>query len=90
MLHPRQNLALRRAVALQLVGNDDAGHVVQPFEQRAKELLRRVLIPPALDQDIEHVIVLIHCTPQVMALPIDGQEHLIQIPLVPGLGASML
>src|SRR5262249_32660051 len=25
-----------------------------------------------------------------MALPVDGQEHLIEVPLVPGLGASML
>src|SRR5262245_47353310 len=49
MLHSGQDLALGRAVALQLVSNDDAGHVLQPFEQLAKELLRRLLIPSTLD-----------------------------------------
>src|SRR5262245_998779 len=90
MLHPWQYLALRRTVALQLVRNDDPRHVLQALQQLAEKLLRCLLIPSALDQDIEHVIVLIHSAPQVMALPVDGQEHLIQVPLVPWLGASVL
>src|SRR4030095_13856747 len=34
--------------------------------------------------------VLIHGAPQVMALPIDRQKHLVEVPLVPWLGASTL
>jgi hypothetical protein len=47
--HPGQDLPLRRAVALELIGDNHAWHVLQLFEQLAKELLRRLLIPPALD-----------------------------------------
>ncbi len=87
---PRQDLPLRRPVALQLIGNDDAGHVLEPFEQLAKELLGRLLITPALDQDVEHVVVLANSTPQVMAFAIDREKHLIEMPFVPWLGASTL
>ena len=52
------------------------------LEQLAEELLRRVLVPAALHQDIEDIAVLIHRPPQVMAFTIDGEEHLIQMPLV--------
>src|SRR5262249_20455214 len=90
MFDPRQDLPFRRAVALQLVGNDDPRYVLQALEQLAKKLLRGVLIAPALDQDVEHVIVLIHGAPQVMPLPVDRQKDLVQMPLVPWLGASTL
>jgi hypothetical protein len=49
-----------------------------------------VLIAPALHQDIEHVIVLIDSAPQVMALPVDRQKDLIEVPLITWLGASTL
>ena len=87
---PGQDLALRRAVALQLIRDDDPRDIPQALEQLAKELLRRVLIAPALDQDIEDVVVLVDSTPQVMALPVDRHEHLVEVPLVPWLGASTL
>src|ERR1700757_3660998 len=87
---PGQDLALRRAVALQLIRDDDPRYVLQALEQLAEKLLRRVLIAPALHQNVEHVIVLIHCTPQVMALPVNRQKDLVQVPLVPWLGASTL
>src|SRR5215471_2993309 len=90
VFHPGQDLALRSAVALELISDDDAWHVLQPLEQLAEKLLGRVLIAAALDQNIQHVIVLVHSTPEIMALPADGQEHLVQVPLVPWLGASVL
>jgi hypothetical protein len=88
MLDPWEDLALGRAVALQLVCNDDAGHVREALEQLAKKLLRSLLIAPALYQDVERVIVLVDSAPQVMALAIDRQEDLIQVPLVPWLRAT--
>src|SRR5215475_2878068 len=88
MLHARENLALGRAIALQFIGDDHARHILQPLEQLAKELLRRVLIAAALHEDIADSVVLIHRAPQVMALAIDRKEHLIQVPFVAWLGAS--
>ena len=87
---PRQDLPFGRAVALQLVRNDHPWHVLEPLEQLTKELLRRLLVAATLHQNIEDVVVLINRAPQVMALPIDGQKHLVEVPLVPWLGASML
>src|SRR5215467_11748607 len=82
VLYAREDLALGRAIALQLIGDDHARHVGEPLEQLAKELLRRVLIAAALHQDIEDIVVLIHRAPQVMALAIDRQEHLIEMPFI--------
>jgi hypothetical protein len=63
MFHPRENLPLRRAVALQCIRNDDTRNILAPFEELAEESLRRVLVAPMLHQNIEHVPVLIHGPP---------------------------
>ena len=63
MLHPRQDVALRRAITLELVREDHPWHVLQALEQLAKKLLGRVLVAPTLHQDIEDVIVLIDSAP---------------------------
>ena len=78
MLHPRQDLALGRAVALELIRDDDPRYIPQALEQLAKKLLRRVLIAPALDQNVEDVIVLVDRAPEAMALAINGQKDLVQ------------
>src|SRR5262245_12870261 len=83
-----QDLALGRAVALELIGDDHPWYILEPLEQLTKKLLRRLFVASALHQNVEHVIVLIHCTPQVMALPVNRQKDLVQVPLVPWLGAS--
>jgi hypothetical protein len=86
---PGQDLALGRAVALELIGDNNAWHVLEPFEQLAKELLGGVLIAPALEQDIKDVVVLIDGAPEVMALTINCEKHLIQVPFVAWLRASV-
>src|SRR6516162_1873770 len=90
MLHPGQDLPLRRPIALQLIRNDHAWDIPQALEQLTKALLGALLVATALHQDIQHVIVLIHRAPQVMAFAIDREEHLIEVPFVAWLGASML
>ena len=85
---PRQYLSLRRAVALQLVCNDDAGNIGEALKELTKKLLGGLLIAPALDQDVEHMIVLVDSAPQVMTLAINRQEDLVQVPFVAWLGAS--
>jgi hypothetical protein len=43
-----------------------------------------------LYQDIADVVVLVDSAPQVMALPVDRQKYLVEVPLVTWLGASTL
>src|SRR5262245_13369368 len=88
--HPAQDPPFRRAVAFQLIRNDHPWHVLESTEQLTKELLRRLLVAATLHQDVEHVIILIHGTPQVMALPVNRQKDLVQVPFVAWLGASTL
>jgi hypothetical protein len=88
MFHPREDLPFRRAVALEFICNEHPWHILQPFEQLAKKLLCGLLVAAALHQDIEHVVVLIDSAPEVMALSVDGQKHLIQVPFIPGLRAT--
>jgi hypothetical protein len=82
VLDPRQDLALRRAIAFQLIRDDHPRHVLQPLQQLAEELLRGFLVPAALYEDIEDVAVLIHGPPEIMAFLVDREEHLIQMPRV--------
>ena len=80
VLHARENLALRGTVALQCIGDDDPWDVLTPFEQRAEALLRGLFIAPALHQNIEDIVVLVHRPPQGMPLTMHGEKHLIQNP----------
>src|SRR6266446_2839118 len=67
VFHPRQDLALRCPVALELLRDDLPWHVLQPLEQLAKELLRRVPVAAALHQNVEDVVVLVNRAPQGIA-----------------------
>ena len=82
MLHARQDLAFRSPIPLQLIGDDHARNVVQPFEQLADKSLRGLFVAVALHQDLEHISVLIHRSPQRLSLATDGEEDLIQVPFV--------
>jgi hypothetical protein len=63
MFHPWQFIMLRRTVAFELVRDEYPWHRRQAFEELAEKLLRLLLVPPTLHQDIEHVIVLVHRSP---------------------------
>jgi hypothetical protein len=66
MFDPGQQLALRGTVALQLIRDNHPRHVLQPLEQRAEKLLRRVLVALALPQEVEEVVLLSDRAPQGM------------------------
>ena len=74
-----QDRALRRGVAFELVGHDHARHVLQAAQQLAQEPLGGPGIAPALDEDVEHMAVLVHRPPEVVLLAADADEHLIHV-----------
>src|SRR5262245_5687901 len=82
MFHTREALSLRRLVAFELVRDEYPRHIRQPLQQLAEKLLCRLLITTALDENIQDVAILIDRSPQIMPLPLDRQEDLVQMPLV--------
>ena len=75
MLHPRQDLAFRCSIALQLIGDDHAWNVLKPFEEFAEKPFGRVLVASALHEDIQHIAILIYGPPEVVRFPVDLQIH---------------
>jgi hypothetical protein len=47
-------------IAGQFVGNDDSWSILEPFEQFPEELFGGFFVASILDQDIEHIAMLIH------------------------------
>ena len=90
MFNAGHNLALRRAVAPQLVSDEPTRCVAQAFQQFAEEPLGGFGIAPALHQDVEHVPILIDRTPEKMQFAADPDEHLIEKPFVAGPRAASL
>ncbi len=63
MLHAGQGFTVRRPIPLQLIRDDHARHVEQPFEQLAENSLRRFFVASALLEDIEHIALLVYRSP---------------------------
>jgi hypothetical protein len=67
-------------IRLIAMGNDDSkpvkeNHADLPeghLEELAKKAFRRLPVTPVLHEDIEHMAILIDCTPQVMVPALDG------------------
>jgi hypothetical protein len=88
MFHSRQECPLGGTVTVQFVGDDHAGNGGEALEQLLEESLRRFLVPPALHQNIEEMSVLIHRTPEILALTPNGEKHFIEVPLVAPSGTA--
>jgi hypothetical protein len=71
MFHPGQALTLRRAVARQLIGDEDAGHRGAALEQCAQALRRGLFVAPMLYKNVQDVVGLIHRTPEIVACTIN-------------------
>jgi hypothetical protein len=63
MLDSWQDLPLRRAIARQLIRDDDSRDVAQPLQQLAEARLRGGLITSMLHENIKDMAVLIHRPP---------------------------
>ena len=82
VLNVWQHLAFRCAVAPQLVGHDHTRHILQAAKQPFEEPLCRLRISTTLYKDVEHDAILVHRAPEVLKLPLDPDEDLVQMPLV--------
>jgi hypothetical protein len=63
VFRPREHLPPGSPIAFQLVGNEHRRAILAPFEELAEERLGRLLVPPPLHENIQHMAVLIHGTP---------------------------
>ena len=64
-------------VAAKLVGYESARHPALTFQQFVEEALSRSTVLAELDQDVDRIAVLIHGSPQVVALTLDRDEEFI-------------
>ena len=78
----RHDTPVSCGITPQLVGDQPPGRAALSLQQLPKEALRRTLITTRLDEDIDHITILINCTPEILPLTLDSDEHLIQVPRV--------
>src|SRR3954451_22144483 len=76
------HLTLGGAVARQLVRDQDTRGSALLFQQLAEEALGGPLVPPALDEDVEHDPILIDSPPEPVLRSPDRQAHFVQVPFV--------
>ena len=77
-------LASGRAVGAQLVGHKIVGCIALLLEQLAHELHGCGSVPPALHQDVEHLALTVHRTPEPEAFASDRDSHFVQVPRARG------
>ena len=77
MFNGGYQLPLRGSVAPHLVGDHDPRGKSGPLEQFAKKLLRCRPIAAALHEDINHLTLSIHRSPQVKLLSLDRDQHFV-------------
>src|SRR3954454_22016747 len=76
------HLTLGGAVAGQLVRDHDTRGPALLFQQLAEQALGGLLVPPALDENVEHDPILVDSPPEPMLLAADHQAHFVEVPLV--------
>ncbi len=78
----RHDAPMRRRIASQLVGDQRPRHATLLLQQLAEESFGGFPITARLDEDIDHITVLIHRTPEVLTFALDRDEDLVQVPRV--------
>ena len=88
VLNARHDLLLGRSIRFQLIRDHDARSPALPLQQLAQQPLGRLLVAPALNQNIKHDAVLIHSAPEIVLLAGNLEHNFIHMPLVAGLRRS--
>ena len=71
---------MRSPIASELVGDQPSRFAPLSLQQLPEESLGSAGVSSTLDQDIDHVAVLINGAPQVVSLALDADEDLVQEP----------
>ncbi len=69
-------------VTSQLVGNETKKFSSLTLNEFPKESSRRTPVTTRLDEDVEHIAVLVDGAPEVLSLAVDRDEHFVQVPCV--------
>jgi len=86
VLDAGHDLPLRNLVARQLVGDHDPRGTALLLQQLVQQPEGRLLVAPALDEDVEHAAVLVHRTPEPVPLAPGRHHDLVAVPLVSSRG----
>ena len=70
------------AVAAQLVGHETRRFLALPLQEFSEESPRRTPVPMRLDEDIDQITVLVHCTPEILTLTVGRDEDFVQKPRI--------
>ena len=73
---------MRCAVAAQLVCHQPPGFASLTFQELAEEPLGRLPVAARLDENVDHVAVLVNGAPQILPLTLDRHEDFVQVPRV--------
>ena len=82
VLHRCHHIPVRGPVASEFVSDQPSGFAPLPFQQLAQESPCGCGVSAALDQDLEHITILVNGTPQVVFLASDLDEDLVKVPSV--------
>ena len=85
MIGTGQDTVFCRGVTAQLVGDQDAGHILTTDQQLTEEADRGLLIAAGVHHNLKNMAVLIDSAVQILRFPVDLDEDLIDVPLVPRL-----
>ncbi len=74
--------AKRRRIASQLVGDQPPRHAALTLQQLEEEPFGGFPITVRLDENIDHVTILINGAPEILAFALDRDEDLVQVPRI--------
>ncbi len=75
-------LTMRGSVASKLIGHEPPWRLALLLEKLAQEAGRGFLVSSLLDQDIQHLTILVHRSIQIALLTVDPEKHFIDKPLI--------
>ncbi len=78
----RHHRPLRGAITSELVGNQPPRHAALTLQQLAKEAFGGFPIAARLDENIDHVTILVNGAPEKLSFASDRDEHLVQVPRI--------
>src|SRR4051794_24511159 len=82
MLDRGRHLTLRGAVARQLVGDHHTRHAGLALQQLPQQAFSGPLVPPLLDENVEHKPILVNSPPEPVLRPTNHQAHFVQVPFI--------